>query len=555
MKKITFLLIFIGFGLQSFGQMLSATLVDAESNKPIPFASIAINLPADSSLIAGKISDETGYFEIELENSEYIIEITSVGYEKYSIKSTPRALQTIALKADTKVLEDVVIADKKDAIRFEVDRKILNAESFPQAEVALDLIENLPSIKVDLEGNITYRNDGQFTIFINGRPAVGGEQRLRSIPASSIDRVEMITNPGSKYDAEGSAGIINIVMKKRRLEGISVNAEARFNSMGTTTGSIYFDKEEKKYGWTINGYLGKNIYNNGEMEQRNEIFTAEENFMMQTKVRQTGHYQNNYLQYDFYLKPGEKNRITLSGNFNPFYFGGESEAKGQLDEWNEGIKTSRNSTTTYDYQYRSIQGSLAFEQTFDEEDKHKLTTNIDYEFFSPGTDNEIFLLDSPGKSEKRHAQTVEKGERMVRLKLDYVRPLGEKFNINGGADINTHYFEEVSILNQFWINDEPLAIPNEKTNQRLKDYQQDVYAPYISLKGEWSKLQIQAGLRYEYTLRKSDLSFTNSKQEKVQQLYDDKFGNLFPSLHLLYPITESQQLSFGYSTRIRRPWY
>lgn len=222
---------------------ITGKIIDSLANQPVEYANIVIYRTKDSSMVTGTISKPDGSFIIEgLRPGRYYIDINFIGYYKKKIgeiKLKPEAtsidMGVINLKRSDITLDEVQVAADRPTIEYKIDKKIINVSQqlTSSGGTAVDVLENAPSVKVDMDGNVTLRGSSNFTVLIDGRPTfLQGSEALEQIPASTIDNIEIITNPSAKYDPEGDAGIINIILKKEKGKGLNgvVNASIGRNN-------------------------------------------------------------------------------------------------------------------------------------------------------------------------------------------------------------------------------------------------------------------------------------------------------------------------------------
>ena len=234
MKKIVYTLLFLACTISTFAAQLTGKVIDAGSKQPIDFANVSI-MQGDN-LITGTITDEKGNFSIEVADGQYTLVVSFMGYSEQrkdiTIAGKHLAVGRISLKEDTQVLRDVEVVAQGSSMRFELDKKVFTVDqNIASAGASVtDVLENIPSVDVDQEGNISLRNSEDVEIWINGKPAgLNSENRgqvLQQMPAGTIEKIELITNPSAKFSPEGSAGIINLVMKKDRAAGFYGSVQA-----------------------------------------------------------------------------------------------------------------------------------------------------------------------------------------------------------------------------------------------------------------------------------------------------------------------------------------
>ena len=242
------------------GGVIKGIILDALSKQPMEFANIAIYNSGDSTLIGGGITNAKGEFEIiGLSEGNYFLEAQFIGFEK--TKKEDVVLNGANNKFDSGeimlapasiAMEDINVTAEKAAVEFKLDKKVVNVSQVISAVggTAVDVLENTPSVQVDIEGNVTLRGSSSFTVLIDGRPSVlSGSDALRQIPASVLENIEIITNPSAKYEPDGMAGIINLVTKKNKLLGLSGVVNATAGTGDKYRGDFTLNYRTKKVNW------------------------------------------------------------------------------------------------------------------------------------------------------------------------------------------------------------------------------------------------------------------------------------------------------------------
>ena len=228
MKKLfNTLLLLLTVSASLMAAQVTGKVVDFGTKKAIDFANVSV--VRGDSLLTGTITDETGAFTMEVADGQYELVVSFIGYSEHkhpiTVAGKPVNVGRIALKADVQMLQDVEVVAQGSSMRFELDKKVFTVDqNIASAGASVtDVLENIPSVDVDQEGNISLRNSEDVEIWINGKPAgLNSENRgqvLQQMPAGTIEKIELITNPSAKYSPEGTSGIINLVMKKDRSAG------------------------------------------------------------------------------------------------------------------------------------------------------------------------------------------------------------------------------------------------------------------------------------------------------------------------------------------------
>lgn len=546
---------------------LSGKVIDKNSEEAIAYANVALLSSEDSALITGTITNENGDFLIEnISTGNYQVKLSFIGYQSVIIDNVllqpgTRDLGETELQILSENLDEVTIKGAKPAMSYKVDRKVIDAGSFPGADAAIDLLENVPSVQLDLDGNLSYRGEGTFKIYINGHPVANGIEKLKQLPTSRIERVEVITNPSAKYDAEGTAGIIQVILKKNRLEGYAINSSVKVNTRGAYDIGFSIDNKTEKSGWYVNGYYAEHVWDNSTKTTDQTIRDGEITYLTNSEIKSKHRQKNSSIEVGFNFDLSDKDYIDFSGYINPFKTKQKNREKGgireQIIDENGEILNSNyflNSLYTCNYQY--VGGILTYEHAFNKDRSHLLSSYIDYsgyvtDLIEQQYDEQIYndFTEKEGFIGSEHKET------MIEGKLNYKVPLNPKTTLETGAEINTDHIPRItSISGTFDANKKITKYDDAPLNQTV-DFIQDVYASYILLKREGEKLAMQAGARVEFTNRRSDYSYETQEGNRFTSPERKRFTDFFPSAHITYNFSETQQIYASYSRRIWRPNY
>ena len=551
-RRFYFLLLIIFFSSQLFGQKIeiSGAVRDTESQEPVPYATVAVHSSATESLITGTTTKANGTFTVKTDSVDIYLQITFIGYEEkrvndISISNGEANLGVINLEPIATGLEEVEVVAEKSEMEFKLDKRVFNVgkDLSSTGMGALDVLDNVPSVNVDIEGQVSLRGNTGVQMLINGKPSILADQEgnaLGSITADMIESVEVITNPSAKYEAEGTSGIINIILKKDEKKGFngSISANTGVPDNHSLGGSMNYRTEKFNFFSQFGaGYrsiprfresINRNLLNNTELrsegtEYRNEAF------------------YNITLGTDYYLT--ERDVITLSANYafedeeqpseTEFEFYGEN---GALDsKWKrEESTTAENPKYQFDLQYK---------KEFKDSEDHTLLFSAQGSFFgkeqrSDFTNTPIINTDVNPDQKTR----TDFFEREFTFQLDYANPITDEITIETGAlyqinDVGNDY----AVLNEengFFVVDSSLT-NNFEWNQKVLG----VYATAAYEKEKWG---VKAGLRVENTDLRTLLANTNEENNQY-------YTNFFPSFHTSYKINELFSLQAGYSRRIFRP--
>ena len=540
-------------GAMAKNGVIKGKIIDAETNTPMEYANIAIYSKKDSKLVTGGIANAAGVFEIDdLSFGVYYVEAKFIGFEKTTIndiKIIPNSstvdLGTIKLATSTQNIGAVDIVADRARIEYKIDKKVINVSQDVNAAggTAVTVLENTPSVEVDIDGNVSLRGSTNFTVLIDGRPSVlTGSDALKQIPSSVIENIEIITNPSVKYDPDGQSGIINIVMKKNIISGINgvfnINAGTK-DKYGT---DLTLNYKTKKY----NLFVGANWnYNTdyGTMKSTRETYARDTTFLItEGKRNQTRSGQQIKLGMDYFLT--KKTSITVSGQLGKFDF--SSEGGGRLYKYYNpaSVDTFSNQVSNSNRKGNTVSADASFLSKLNGDGTHKLEGTFTYRSRT-GTSNDstdeflsdkyyIIKLDTISNV----VTTEDSKSDDYRMKIDYTLPFGSGNKFEAGIQSRMERETEDFKFTNFGDN-------NPDFTSGMK-YKEDIHSAYSTFSGNLSSIKYMLGLRGEYNLR----SITDTKNPIPYKL--NKF-DLFPSAHFSYELPNKNQLMASYSRRINRP--
>ncbi|NRA49733.1 MAG: TonB-dependent receptor [Phaeodactylibacter sp.] len=546
--------------------LVKGQIVDAADGTPLEYATVSVYQLPDSSLITGGITDGEGIFSIELKPGRYYLEVAFISYQKLESKPFEIArgrlnadLDKIEMLADATTLQEVEVRAEKSRMQMSLDKRVFNVGK-DLANIggsATDVLNNVPSVTVDVEGNVSLRGSGGVRILINGRPSglvgVGDNDGLRNIPANLIERIEVITNPSARYEAEGMAGIINIILKKEKRKGWngSVDITAGYpDRYGLALNTNYRVKKWNffaNYGLTYRDSPGSGSRYQ-EVYDRNGIGPDTTFIQDLTRDRSRGGWDNNIrLGVDYSLSETS----TLTANF--IYSDEEGDNISEII-YRDFINSLDNPTgiSTRTDNERELENDLEYVVAYRKNFKgkgHTFTTDIrfqDSEELEKSNIREAYFTPefvASGLDALQQRSNNLELQRQLIWQADYVRPFAEegKFEIGlraGLRDIETN-FQVDEFQNNEWEN-----LP-DFTNNFLFD--EDVYAAYTSIGNKYGNFSFQAGLRAEYTEMITELVATD-------QINPREYFNLFPSVFFGYDFSDTgNAMQVSYSRRINRP--
>jgi outer membrane receptor protein involved in Fe transport len=560
MKKLIVVMIFSLFvtvnihadGIPDGGQV-KGLVIDKKSKLPVEYATIALFNAIDSTLVTGTITDKNGNFKAtKIAEGNYYIKVNFLGYEEMQYSNLvidnsnrPLDLGKIFLETSSQILEEVVITNDRNPVEFQIDKKVVHVgEQMTAASFsAVEVLENVPSIRVDVEGNVSLRGSTGFTVLIDGKPTVlDPSDVLRQTPASTIENIEIITNPSSKYQPDGTGGIINIITKKNRMLGI----QGLFNLKTSTFGEYGGDFLLNYRKGNANVYFGGDYRNSpypGEISSERRTTLGDST----TIIKAAGDSER--------LRGGGGLRMGLDWDISPR----NSISIGIRAGEYKGLNNSQLDYLTYrdPYDFETRELSLnesgrgaryynltgSFQHKFEQKD-HELMLQFNHRLRKGDEFSENYLLDE-NESVNQGTRTTEKGpSNQLEIKLDYTKPLGDKHGLEAGFQIRGGTSGDATELYIFDMDEQAFIHQPDKSN--YTNYIRNIYALYGIFKGESGNLGYQAGLRGEYTDRA--ITSEESIEDYTMERYD-----FFPTLHLSYKLPGENQLMASYSRRIDRP--
>lgn len=534
---------------QSSESFVKGSIIDATTKAPIQYATISFFSENNPNNTTGELSDESGKFNIPVTNDTYKIEIEYMGYKKYTIASQTItgsiSLGEIKLEEDAQLLDNIVIQVEKAPVELRLDKKIYNVGSdmIVKGGNAGDVLDNIPSVEVDSDGNVSLRGNESVKVLIDGKPsgmAANIADALKMLPAESIDQVEVITNPSARYEAEGGAGIINIRLKKGANQGMngSVTINAGTPESYGANANINYKKDNFNL-YTNIGYNKNKTFGNS----KNETEYFDENGMPSRYVneyskstrKREGYNANLGFEWNLTDKLTWNNNVTLrrSVGDNPRTLNYDN-----FDQFNSLTYTNTRHTEEDDKK-NTAEYSTDFTYKFNDKG-HQLflsgtiSTNDDLEDSNITTTNQNTILSSDV------TRAFEDELRQI-LRLDYVLPVGEG-QFEAGYLGN---FNDLKTTFNVTTYEDGEYVENPLFQSNL-EYLEKVHALYAQYGNKYNKFNYMLGMRWEASEIDVNQYATNSFNNK-------KYNNFFPSAFVNYEFNSSENLSLSYSKRVRRP--
>lgn len=543
---------------------------DKANDEALQFVNVTITRAGESKMLTGGITDEAGAFSLGgLAYGRYTLSVSYMGYKTVTrevslTKEKPTAnFKVLYLSEDAQTLSEVTVTGQRSSMRLEVDRKsfdvsqdILNAGG-----AASDVLENIPSVEVDNDGNISLRGSTSVEVWINGKASgLTSDNRaeiLQQLPAESIDRIEVIDNPSAKFSAEGSAGIINIVLKKNRKAGYygSMQAGGDTKRGGNLSGNINYSSPLLEAYANI-GFRHRS--NDGGAISRQEYTTTGTYQDYDQSSKNRGN--NLFSRAGVTLHATGKDDISLSGML---MIGGHNNRS--LAPYRYGAigaaEDSRTMTrlTLGDASMRMTHAELGYRHSFT--DKHFLDFTASYNRWKMDEkntyqDSTVYIDGQQATEYSCQSRPQHINNHSVELKLDYENPLSEAVLLQAGyqGNFNRENSPQESYTDpNSWSG---TSMTEDKDYFNRFKYDMDVHAAYLTATLKLGRFGIMGGLRAEHWRVKTE-SY-DYYQENAPSLrdkpYEKNFLQLFPSVFISYQLPREQQLQLNYTRRLRRPW-
>lgn len=529
---------------------------DPARNEPMEYATVVLLEASDSSLVGGIATDITGKFNIGIKRpGSYILQVGFIGFDRFEKEivvdreKPDLDLGTILLQPKSKTLQEVTVRANEHAVEYRIDKKIVHVSKQYTAISgnAVDILENVPSIQVDIEGNVSLRGNSNFTVLIDDRPTVlDANDALQQIPAGMIQDIEIITNPSAKYDPEGTGGIINIVTKKRTLEGISGIAHLDAGLEDKYGGDFLLNYRNKHYNVFVGADYSNRTYP-GFIEEINRTYGPDTTFFLTSEGDRRRGRERSSARVGFEWFPDDKNTFSISGRY------GYRESKGisetAFQEWHsfsdDPFQYMNDETGQRGGDFLGLNGEYSHQFSSRE---HKL----DLQFMlyrREGDEKSVNTLLNASEEIKSSQKSLEGGPAQgMRYRLNYLQPFSRTFKIEAGAQGRIGNSEEWNEMYQYHTVSNAYLLQPKFSHNSV--YARSTHAGYALVKGEIDNLGYQLGIRGEYTYRNIEL------KESADAFNIDRW-NYFPTFHFSYQLPDEHQLMASYSRRIDRPrgWY
>ncbi len=554
---------------------ITGKLIDKQTKQPLEFATIALyrvprkqennqgGIKKDTILFeTGTTSNDKGEFILEqVKVGRFIVKIDFIGYKTFKSDTfmiTPKSPEMLFAKLEIsqndQQLEGVEIVGEKAVYEQQLDKKVFNVEKNITATggTVNDVLQNIPSVSVDIDGNVSMRGSGNVTILIDGKPSgLTGANRaaaLAQLPAAMVDKIEIITNPSARYDADGMSGIINIVTKKNKLEGMNGNISAGVGTRNKYNIGTNLSYKVKKFNFFGNySYRYEQRFSNGYSLRRNTINDSSWRTDQYNDGLRKPNFHIGKIGADYYIS----NNTTLSTSLGYSYRTGlESDnllyqISPQLSS-NNFYKYNRNTDGTeigknWDY-------SLNFKHSFPK-NKSELTADVVYSSAENTTESSFFTEKRASlysKNDSLQNTNNISGVKILTLQTDFTLPIGKtkKGKFEAGYKSILRTIDNNFLSNSFdW--EKNIYQRDSKLNNDFR-YNENIHAAYLMLGNEFKGFQWQAGLRAEQTFTKSEVLTTGES-------FPNQYFNVFPSLVINKQLKGENEFVLSFSRRLNRP--
>ncbi len=531
---------------------ITGKVIDESTKKPVEFSNVILFNKKNNAQITGAVTNNEGNFTLkEIKPGEYYLYVQFVGYARNKVdkilinkSNTAIDLGKIYLNPSAIKMQNVLIEGKRSPISYELDKKVIDVSQMQTAMsgTAADVLQNVPSVSVDIDGTVSLRGSTDFTVLIDGRPSVmSAQDALQQIPASSIKNIEVITNPSAKYDASGTAGIINIILKKNTNLGLSGIVDITGGLNDKFGGSFLFQYKTNLISYDFGLDFNHRSFPGTNLQEKqfiigNTISYLNSNGSMLWQRILSG------IRGGINFNLSENDNLSLGARYGARSF-------------------HRNSTLNYD-QWSNVDANIYYylSNTNGNHSGTFYALNANYLhmftgkgneltgefFFSHNNSNEAAMtVSTQNNIQLDGTKTTELGpQTQIRGKIDYVLPITKFEKFSAGAEYQSRISQDINKLYLFDSTNYNYDFQPQFSN--TNDFNRTRFAAYSIFSNQWDSLGVQIGVRAEYT-------YQFVKLEETNQQFSFNRWDFFPSLHSSYNLANGTQIMASYSRRIERP--
>ena len=584
MKKTLYFIfvIYTSIFAQNYGQggqkapqvsgIVTGTVYDLATKKPLEYCNVVLHKTRDSSIVTGTVTESTGEFKIEnVPAGRYYLTASFIGYDTKKVdsvfispKSPERNVGKIYIRDHFYKLNDIVVTGEKQEVINNLDKKVINVDKNLASATgsAIDVLQNVPSVSVDVSGNVSLRGSTNVTILINGKPSglvgVSGSDVLNQVPASSIESVEIVTNPSVKYDPDGTSGIINLVLKKKTDSGfnglISVNAgtEDKYNTSVHTNyklpGINFFLNYDNRFmgmkGTTENGRSSSFSY----LDSQNNQQTVE-SFLTQNQSGKMRFGSNN-INVGTDISFDDFNTLSLSYELRSMQMKNNTATQNVTEDLSQNVTRDYLRYNDFTRNIHSNEFGLTYKKTYERKNED-LTLDLSYEkhTIDGGQDiSQVNYYPAGFLTDPQHSDANNDVKQFIG-QLNFNFPFNEKSKIESGIKSTARSSETTNLYKYLgssgWVDD--INQTNDFT------YDEQIHAVYSMITGELFDIKYQTGLRFEVAKTKGLQKYDSQASVNEPSSFTNDYTAFYPSIHLVKELTEGSELMLSLSRRVDRP--
>ena len=520
---------------------------------------ITLKDSATLKLVKTTLSKENGSFELTgLALQSYQLTLAAVGYHSKSIavsatlwrSASIAELGTLILSAAMKELQTVSVTASKQIIKQEIDRLAYDVQADPDSKAltVMEMLRKVPMVTVDGDDNIQLQGSSSYRIFINGKPSAlminNPKDVLRSMPANTVQKIEIITTPPAKYDSEGLAGIINIITTKKTTDGYNASLMTRYSLPWGPGGNFTGTYKKDKIG--ISGYFGgsKQVRTTTGSIHTRETFMPHSNFLQSGDQSNNGSYRYGSAELSF--EQDSLHLLTAGFNYNRGAYEATSDFFSTFESSSPLVlPQSYNLLNNGNNGYTGIDASLNYQLGFSKNKGQLLTGSYMYSFFKNTQEDELRVVNRLNYDSPDYNQQNDAGSREHTLQIDYVQPIN-KLTVDAGLkSILRSNYSLSAAQNLSTFNGQDLLTEDlDRTNEF--NYHQNIYSAYNSYTYQLTNWTLKAGVRLEHT--RVDANFLTSSN-----VLEQNYTNLVPSVSIQRRLKNNQSFTFGFTNRLQRP--
>ncbi|MGQ1909597.1 TonB-dependent receptor domain-containing protein [Marinifilum sp. RC60d5] len=533
------------------GGVIKGIVQDNSLGIPVEYATVSVYNMSDSVLIDGTITDAKGGFVLKkLKPGNYYVEVSFIGYNKAAVRNIPITkkrkvvnLKTVSLRQSTESLDEVMVTTERLPVQYQIDKKVIpvSRQITAASGTAVDVLENVPSVSVDIEGNVSLRGSSNFTVLVDGKPSIlDAADILEQMPASVIDNIEIITNPSAKYDPEGTAGIINVITKKNKDSGLNGVVNLNLGTQENYSSDILMNYRSKKWSWNFGlDYRKRGFKGTIESENRTISNGLTNNVLSDgdTERSSSGYGIRTGFDYDI----NDKNQISFGFRYGKRDM--ERESTLDYEEFTDNQDSDfYDSEDSWERDMDFINSNLSYTKKF-EKKGHEWSTQVSLSrrFNSNEESTNELLIGEEVQSGQISTETGP-GQR-IEIRSDYTLPLSKDSKLEIGYQGQIRASEADTKQYDYVPTGTYEFQPNYSHDV---EYDRNVHGMYATFANKVGMLGYQLGFRSEHTKR--EIKYSGEAEKFTINRWD-----FFPTFHAQLDLGSKNQLMASYSRRIDRP--